>query len=136
MSTRFVIRWTPLVELGLSALTALSLIAARGGDFHAVPAITLLILVPSIMWGLSVRLVDSSSSSSATLYRVANTLALVALGVPVVAGEVHWGIVVLPFALFRIAMNAASKSHGARAVTQRIQWIGGVWVAGWASVLP
>ena len=136
MSTRFVIRWTPLVELGLSALTALSLIAARGGDFHAVPAITLLILVPSIMWGLSVRLVDSSSSSSATLYRVSNTLALVALGVPVVAGEVHWGIVVLPFALFRIAMNAASKIHGARAVTRRIQWIGGVWVAGWASVLP
>ena len=136
MSTRFVIRWTPLVELGLSALTALSLIAARGGDFHAVPAITLLILVPSIMWGLSVRLVDSSSSSSATLYRVSNTLALVALGVPVVAGEVHWGIVVLPFALFRIAMNAASKIHGARAVTQRIQWIGGVWVGGWASVLP
>ncbi|MBM4216224.1 MAG: hypothetical protein FJ173_08655 [Gammaproteobacteria bacterium] len=63
---------------------------------------------------MSVRIVEASSSNVVTIYRAANTLALVALAVPVVAGEVHWGIVVLPFALFRIAMNAASHLAGAR----------------------
>lgn len=136
MSTRFVIRWTLALELGLAAVTAVAFVAARGGEINAVPPLGFLILVPSIMWAVSVRLVALPSSSSAALYRAANTLALVALGVPVVAGEVHWGVVVLPFALFRIAIDAASKIEGARAVTQRIQWFGGAWVAGWAGVLP
>jgi hypothetical protein len=136
MSTRFVIRWTLAFELSLAAVTAVAFVAARGGEINAVPPLGFLILVPSIMWAVSVRLVALPSSSAAALYRAANTLALVALGVPVVAGEVHWGVVVLPFALFRIAMDAASKIEGARAVTQRIQWFGGAWVAGWAGVLP
>lgn len=134
--SRFSIRWTHFVEIGLAVVTASAFYISRGGDIANTSTIGFLILVPSIMWGLSVRLVDEPSSSSATLYRAANTLALVSLGVPVVAGEVHWGIVVLPFALFRIAMNALSKIDGARAVTQRIQWFGGAWVAGWAGVLP
>jgi hypothetical protein len=136
MPGRVTFRWSHFVEIALAAVTAAAFYISRGGDIADTPAIGFLILIPSIMWGFSVRLVDSPSSNSATLYRVANTLALVSLGVPVVAGEVHWGIVVLPFALFRIAMNAASKIDEARAVTQRIQWFGGAWVAGWAGVLP
>jgi len=130
------IRWSYFVEFALAAATAAAFYISREGNITNTAVIGWLILIPSIMWGLSVRLVDSASSNSATLYRMANTLALVSLGVPVVAGEVHWGIVVLPFALFRIAMNAASKIDEARAVTQRIQWFGGAWVAGWAGVLP
>ncbi len=129
-------RWTPLLEIGLAVITVGAFVAARGGNLDQDSAVGALVLVPSIMWAMSVRLVEAPSSNVVTIYRAANTLALVALAVPVVAGEVHWGIVVLPFALFRIAMNAASHLAGARAVTRRIQWFGGAWVAGWAGMLP
>ncbi|MGA1376351.1 MAG: hypothetical protein ACO32H_07220 [Steroidobacteraceae bacterium] len=118
----------PAVAAGLVVATD-PLTVFRGG-------ILLSVAVPSAMWAMSVRLAESPTSQSATLFRIANTLVLLALGVPVVTGELHWGIVILPFALFRIAVNAASKISEARAVIQRIQWFGGAWVAGWAGVLP
>jgi hypothetical protein len=71
---------------------------------------------------------------------------MIALAVPVIQGQVHWGIVVLPFAVFRIGASTADKIRlgkeyatslaEAREVTRRVQWVGGAWVAGWAGVTP
>lgn len=118
----------PAVSAGLAAATDPVAVFREGA--------LLSVAVPSAMWAMSVRLAESPSARSAVWFRIANTLVLLALGIPVVTGELHWGIVILPFALFRLAMNAAPKMSEARAVIQRTQWFGGAWVAGWAGVLP
>jgi len=118
----------PAVAAGLAAATDPVAVFREG----VLPCVA----VPSTMWAMSVRLAESPSARSAVWFRIANTLVLLALGIPVVTGELHWGIVILPFALFRLAMNAAPKMSEARAVIQRTQWFGGAWVAGWAGVLP
>lgn len=118
----------PAVSAGLAAATDPVAVFREGA--------LLSVAVPSAMWAMSVRLAESPTAQSPTVFRIANTLVLLALGVPVVTGVLHWGIVILPFALFRIAVNAAPKISEARAVIQRTQWFGGAWVAGWAGVLP
>ena len=118
----------PAVSAGLAAATDPVAVFCEG--------VLLSVAVPSAMWAMSVRLAESPTAQSPTVFRIANTLVLLALGVPVVTGVLHWGIVILPFALFRIAVNAAPKISEARAVIQRTQWFGGAWVAGWAGVLP
>ena len=118
----------PAVSAGLAATTDPVAVFREGA--------LLSVAVPSAMWAMSVRLAESPTAQSPTVFRIANTLVLLALGVPVVTGVLHWGIVILPFALFRIAVNAAPKISEARAVIQRTQWFGGAWVAGWAGVLP
>lgn len=120
--------FAPAIAAGLVAATDPLTVFREG--------ILLSVAVPSAMWAMSVRLAESPTSQAATLFRIANTLVLLALGVPVVTGELHCGIVILPFALFRIAVNAAPKLSEARAVAQRIQWFGGAWVAGWSGVMP
>lgn len=126
-----------LIEVAPPIIACATFVMARGGSLTPTSAPMLIaIALPFALWAICLRLVESPTARSATIYRLANTLVLLSLGVPVVAGAVHWGIVVLPFALFRIAMNAASKIDEARAITQRIQWIGGAWVAGWAGVIP
>jgi hypothetical protein len=102
--------------------------------------------IPFAMWCGSVRLVASPRADSRNLYRIAGTLPMIALAVPVIQGQVHWGIVVLPFAVFRIGASTADKIRlgkeyatslaEAREVTRRVQWVGGAWVAGWAGVTP
>jgi hypothetical protein len=118
----------PAVSAGLAAATDPVAVFREG--------VLLSVAVPSAMWAMSVRLAESPTAQSPTVFRIANTLVLLALGVPVVTGVLHWGIVILPFALFRIAVNTAPKISEARAVIQRTQWFGGAWVAGWAGVLP
>jgi len=102
--------------------------------------------IPFAMWSGAVRLVEAPRAESRTLFRVANTLPLIALAAPVISGEIHWGIVILPFAVFRVAASTADmirpgKAYAdslaeARDVARRIQWVGSAWVAAWAGVSP
>jgi hypothetical protein len=102
--------------------------------------------VPFAMWCGAVRLLNAPGSQTRTLYRLINTLPLLTLAVPVIVGELHWGIVILPFAVFRIAAKAADQLlpvdiepavlSDLCAMSRRTQWIGGAWVAAWAGVLP
>ena len=89
MSSHPAVRWTPPFEIGLAVITVGALVAARGGDLNQDSAVGVLVLVPSIMWAMSVPIVEASSSNAVTIYRAANLLALVALAVPVVVGEVR-----------------------------------------------
>lgn len=105
---------------------------------------------PFAMWCCAVRLLDRPGAQTRTAFLLTNTLATAALLVPIVGGRIHWGIIILPFAVFRIASSTADKIRlsvfgtveaaaalaEARATAGRIQWIGGAWVAGWAGVLP
>lgn len=78
------------------------------------------------------------------VFRVLNTMVLVVLVVPVVAGQVHWAIVILPFAVFRIAMTRADELARSDVIdrepvldlSRKIYWISGGWIAAWISVLP
>ncbi|MBU6378451.1 MAG: hypothetical protein KJS95_07940 [Gammaproteobacteria bacterium] len=102
--------------------------------------------VPFAMWCGALRLVEAPGAEARSMFRLANTLPLIALAVPAVGGEVHWGIVILPFAVFRVASSTADmirpgKEYAvslaeAQDVARRIQWVGGAWVAGWAGVTP
>ena len=102
--------------------------------------------IPFAMWCGSVRIVALPRADSSNLYRVASTLPMIALAVPVIQGQLHWGIVVLPFAIFRIGASTADKVRPgkeyaaslaeARELTRRAQWVGGAWVAGWAGIAP
>ncbi len=105
---------------------------------------------PFAMWCASVRLLGRPGPQTRPAFLLTNTVAAAALLVPIVGGQIHWGIVILPFAVFRIASSTADKLRvnfsgaakdattlaEARAIAGRIQWIGGAWVAGWAGVLP
>lgn len=104
------------------------------------------IAIPFAMWCAAARLLEAPGSQTRSLYLLANTAAVAALLVPVIGGRIHWGIVILPFAVFRIAAGAGEKIRRgaadaaelgeARAIAVRARWIGGVWIAGWAGVMP
>lgn len=109
------------------------------------------IATPFAMWCLCHRLLERPSAQARMVFLLANTAAVAVLVIPVIGGRIHWGIVVLPFAVFRVATNAADKIRvdeellsdrfasdmkEAREIATRIQWIGGAWVAGWAGVMP
>lgn len=90
------------------------------------------------MFALGVRATRQPEKSGATAYRVSGIIAVLALVLPVATGQAHWGIIILPFALMRIALTSADKlgTDEARAIARRIQTFGGLWIAGWAGVLP
>ncbi|MBM4233105.1 MAG: hypothetical protein FJ160_02850 [Gammaproteobacteria bacterium] len=84
------------------------------------------------------------------LFSLTNAVAAAVQLVPIVSGRICWGVIILPFAVFRLAESTADKIRvklagqsedpaalaEARAIAGRIQWIGGAWIAGWAGVLP
>ena len=108
------------------------------------------VATPFAMWCAAVRFLERPGAQTRSALLLTNTVAAAALLVPIVGGRIHWGIIILPFAVFRIAASTADKIRvnfagqsedpaalaEARAIAGRIQWIGGAWVAGWAGVLP
>ena len=92
---------------------------------------------------LAARLGDGAARS---LYLGLHTSALIILGFAVVADEVHWGMIVLPFAVFRIAASAAdailSGIEFERSVEEtweislKAYLVGAVWVVGWSVAGP
>ena len=92
---------------------------------------------------LATRLGDGPARS---LYLGLHTSALIILGFAVVADEVHWGMIVLPFAVFRIAAGAAdailSGIEFERSVEEtweislKAYLVGAVWVVGWSVAGP
>jgi hypothetical protein len=136
---------TAAILLGAAPVVAGSLALQPGAATLSDPVLWCL-AIPFAMWCGSVRVVASPRPDSRNVYRIANTLPMVALAIPVIQGEVHWGIVVLPFAVFRIASSTADKVRPGKAhavglaeaheITRRTQWIGGAWVAAWAGVGP
>lgn len=108
------------------------------------------VATPFAMWCAAVRLLERPGTQTRSLFLLINTVAAAVLLVPVIGGRIHWGMIILPFAVFRIASNNADKIRvnfagqpedlaglaEARAIAGRIQWIGGAWVAAWAGVLP
>lgn len=104
------------------------------------------IAVPFAVYASNVALVRNANSSSPMIFALLNTLALVALVFPVIAGRIHWAIAILPFAAFRVAATAADKIRAgeefdlsrreAEEVAQKILWVSGAWIAGWAGVTP
>jgi 1,4-dihydroxy-2-naphthoate octaprenyltransferase len=92
---------------------------------------------------LASRLGDSAARS---LYLGLHTSALIIIGFAIVANEVHWGMIVLPFAVFRIAASAAdavlSGVEFERSVEEtweislKAYLVGAVWVVGWSVASP
>ena len=88
---------------------------------------------------LALRLGDAAARS---LFLGLHTSALIIIGFAIVADEVHWGMIVLPLAAFRIAAGAAdailSGVEFERSVEEtweialKAYLVGAVWVVGWS----
>jgi len=139
---------TPMVT-GLLAGAAPVLLAAlvvTPGEATLRDPVLWCIAIPFAMWCAAARMLETPGLQTRSLFLLANTAAVAALLVPVIGGRIHWGIVILPFAVFRIAAGAGEKIRRgaddaagleeARAIAVRARWIGGAWIAGWAGVLP
>lgn len=69
-----------------------------------------------------------------------HTSALIILGFAIVADQVHWGMIVLPFAVFRVAASAADailsgieferSVEEAWEISFKAYVVGTIWVAG------
>lgn len=102
--------------------------------------------VPFAIYATNFALVKTARAGAASLFAILNALALAALAIPVVAGQIHWAIAILPFAAFRVASSAAEKLRAdaecaerrqeAGEVARKILWVSGAWIAGWAGVTP
>ena len=107
------------------------------------PALVALVIA-FVAYGVTRSIVAAPSAQSTTALRLLHTAAIVALAIPVVIGELHWAIAILPFAVFRIALGMAERVRpgedyvDARAeaadVATRMLWMAGVWIAGWTGV--
>jgi len=88
---------------------------------------------------LALRLGDAAARS---LFLGLHTSALIIIGFAIVANEVHWGMIVLPFAVFRIAAGAADAILSGVEFERSVEesWeialkayvVGAVWVVGWS----
>ncbi len=88
---------------------------------------------------LALRLGDAAARS---LFLGLHTSALIIIGFAIVANEVHWGMIVLPFAAFRIAAGAADAILSGVEFERSVEetWeialkayvVGAVWVVGWS----
>jgi hypothetical protein len=104
------------------------------------------IAVPFAVYAANPGLVAAARAQSSALFAMLNTLALVALALPVLTGRIHWAIAILPFAAFRVAATTADKlrpgdefmvsREEADAVAKKILWLSGAWIAGWAGITP
>jgi len=104
------------------------------------------IAVPFGVYAANPGLVAAARAQSSALFAMLNTMALVALALPVVTGRIHWAIAILPFAAFRVAATTADKlrpgdeyvvsREEAGAVAKKILWLSGAWIAGWAGITP
>jgi len=104
------------------------------------------IAVPFAVYAANPGLVVAARAQSSVLFAMLNTLALVALALPVLTGRIHWAIAILPFAAFRVAATTADKlrpgnefivsREEAGAVAKKILWLSGAWIAGWAGITP
>jgi 1,4-dihydroxy-2-naphthoate octaprenyltransferase len=126
---------------------------------------TLIVTTPIAMWLAAAILVDGvrgarevtasggrnlasrlGDGAARSLYLGLHTSALIIIGFAIVANEVHWGMVVLPFAVFRIAAGAAdavlSGVEFERSVEEtweislKAYLVGAVWVVGWSVAGP
>lgn len=125
---------------------------------------TLILATPIAMWLTAAVLVDGvrrartintaghsnlashmGDTAARSTYLGLHTSALIILGFAIVADQVHWGMIVLPFAVFRIAASAADailsgieferSVEEAWEISFKAYVVGAVWVAGW-SVAP
>ena len=92
---------------------------------------------------LALTLGDAASRS---LFLGLHTSAIIILGFATVADEIHWGMIVLPFAVFRIAAGAADAILSGVEFERSVQetWdiavkaylVGSLWVVGWTLAPP
>ncbi|MBU3671574.1 MAG: hypothetical protein FGM43_03415 [Sinobacteraceae bacterium] len=122
---------------------------------------TLILATPIAMWLSAAVLVDGvrraralsaagrsnlassmGDSAARSAYLGLHTSALIILGFAIVADQVHWGMIVLPFAVFRIAASAADailsgieferSVEEAWEISLKAYLVGAVWVTGWS----
>ncbi len=122
---------------------------------------TLILATPIAMWFAAAVLVDGvrraralsalgarnlpsrlGDAAARSLFLGLHTSALIIIGFAIVANEVHWGMIVLPFAVFRIAAGAADAILSGIEFERSVEetWeialkayvVGAVWVVGWS----
>lgn len=128
-----------VLPIALPVITVIAFAVGREASWSVLQDPSLgCLLVPFAMYALGVRAAHRPVGAGATIYRMSGGVAVLALVLPVVTGQVHWGIVILPFALMRIVFMSADRlgTDEARAIARRTQLFGGLWIAGWAGVLP
>jgi len=121
--------------------------ALAGGAIEpARPWLVGCLAVPFAVYAANPALVAGARAGSPMLFGLLNALALAALAPAVIGGHIHWAIAILPFAVFRVAAETADKIRPgdtfersraeAADVAQKMLWVGGTWLAGWAGIPP
>lgn len=122
---------------------------------------TLILATPIAMWLAAAVLVDGvrraralsasgtrnlasriGDAAARSVFLGLHTSALIIIGFAIVADEVHWGMIVLPFAVFRIAAGAADAILSGVEFERSVEetWeialkayvVGAAWVVGWS----